>query len=52
MTIRIKFEEMELDYELPTLTREISQEFISMFGSQGWPGAVPILQLQELLQSP
>ncbi len=32
MTIRIKFEEMELDYELPTLTREISQEFVSMFG--------------------
>jgi len=32
MSESIKFEEIELDYELPTLTREISQEFISMFG--------------------
>ena len=32
MSESIKFEEIELDYELPTLQRKISQEIISMFG--------------------
>ncbi|MFX1441892.1 MAG: MaoC family dehydratase [Promethearchaeota archaeon] len=32
MSKSIKFEEIALDYELPTLQRKISQEVISMFG--------------------
>ena len=32
MTARLKFEDVELDYELPVITREITQEVISMFG--------------------
>ncbi len=32
MAESVKFEDVELDYELPTITKEISQEVISMFG--------------------
>jgi 3-hydroxybutyryl-CoA dehydratase len=32
MTARLKFEDIELDYELPVINKEITQEVISMFG--------------------
>jgi 3-hydroxybutyryl-CoA dehydratase len=32
MNERLKFEDIELEYELPSLRREITQEVISMFG--------------------